>query len=230
MARAQVSEAELAAVVVRWLDALGYEVFQEVELRNGGIRADIVARRGPELTIVETKTTASLALLYQTMERRRFAHRVYAGIGLGRGARAYAELCTELGIGLLEIGLGTAGSDWDVERVEELAPSRRWNSRPLKLASRLRPEHKTSAAAGSPAGGHFSRWRDTCAQLERVAAQHPGIALKAALAQVTHHYSSARVAASSLAGQIRAGALPGIRIDAGRLWPVAAPDIGGAAP
>lgn len=150
-----VSEIELAAVVVDWLEARGYDVFQEVELRAQGQRADIVARRGSELTIVEVKVSASLALLYQAMERRRLAHRIY--VAIPRCSLAMID-------------------------------DRRWNSRPLKLAARLREEHKTSAPAGSR-GGHWSRWRDTCARITRLAAGSPGVTLKEALQQVSHHYA-----------------------------------------
>lgn len=217
MNRSATSEADLASVVVAWLEACGYDVYQEVELRPGGIRADIVARRGPELTIVETKTSASLAVLYQAMERRGCAHRVY--VGVPRSAIAFRELCTEIGIGVLHVRTGS-NETWDAPRVDEEVSSRRWNTRPLKLAGRLRPEHKTAAAAGSQTGGHWSRWRDTCAQIARIAAQHPGIALKAAIAQVTHHYSSSRVAVSTMAGHIREGRVEGIKLEGGALWPI----------
>jgi hypothetical protein len=57
------TEADLAAVVVAWLQDSGAAVYQEVEVA-GGV-ADIVARVGPELWIIETKLHLSLALLVQ---------------------------------------------------------------------------------------------------------------------------------------------------------------------
>lgn len=217
---AKVSEEQVAAVVVGWLEAQGYDVYQEVELRNGGPRADLMAKRGAELTIVETKTSASLALLYQAMERRRAAHRIYIAVPVP--AHAMAEVCKELGIGVLRVRINPEHEQrWNPTRVDEEVPSRRWNTRPVKLAARLRPEHKTCARAGAPTGGHFSRWRDTCLQLSRVVAQHPGITLKNALAQVTHHYSSGRVAMSTMGQHIRAGRVPGVRFEAGGLVPLA---------
>lgn len=209
------SEIELASAVVDWLEARGYDVFQEVELRAQGPRADIVARRGPELTIVEVKVTASLALLYQAMERRRLAHRIY--VAVPRAVRAMIDVYEELGIGVLVVRSYDPCYGTDVSSVEEVAPSRRWNSRPLKLASRLREEHKTSAPAGSR-GGHWSRWRDTCARITRLAASIPGIALKEALQQVSHHYASDRIAVTAMADHISAGRVPGLRLDAGCLW------------
>lgn len=212
------SEAEVAAVVVDYMTALGYDVFQEVELRAQGIRADIVAKRGPELTIVETKTSASLALVYQAMERRRLAHRIYVAVPVTAGA--LVEVCADLGIGVLRVRMPYGG---DPGRVSEAVPSRRWNTRPLKLAARLRPEHKTSAAAGSQTGGHWSRWRETCAQLARIAAAHPGIELRAALNQAGHHYASLRGAVSTMAGHLREGRVAGVELRGGKLWPSVAP-------
>lgn len=225
-----VTEADLAAVVVRWLEERGFDVYQEVELERQGIRADIVARRGPELTIVETKTSASLALLGQVMERRRFAHRVYAASPVKRGP--FVDACKEMGIGVLAVHVGGPGMytpykgsmaiPLDPPSVTEIEPSRRWNARPLKLASRLRPEHKTACPAGSPTGGHWSRWRDTCAQLAAVVAREPGLSLREALSpdRMRHHYASLASARSSLMTDIRAGAIPGVRFDDdSKLWP-----------
>lgn len=216
---ARVSEQQVAAVVVEWLEAHGYDVYQEVELRAGGIRADIVARRGPELTIVETKTSASLALLYQAMERRRLAHRIYIAVPVP--AHDMIEVCKELGIGVLRVRINPEHEQrWNPTRCEEELSSRRWNARPLKLGARLRPEHKTCARAGAPTGGHFSRWRDTCLQLARIVATHPGIKLRDALAHVNHHYSSGRIAISTMGAHIREGRVAGVRFEAGALIPM----------
>jgi len=209
------SEIELASVVVDWLEGRGYDVFQEVELRAQGQRADIVARHGPELTIVEVKVSSSLALLYQAMERRRLAHRIY--VAVPRASLAMIDVYEELGIGVLVVRSYDPCYSTDVSSVKEVAPSRRWNSRPLKLASRLREEHKTSAPAGSR-GGHWSHWRDTCARITRLAAGSPGVTLKEALHQVSHHYASDRIAVTSMADHIRAGRVLGLRLEAGCLW------------
>jgi hypothetical protein len=67
------SEADLAAVVVAWLEVLGGDVYQEVELLPRGIRADIVAKVHAELWIIEVKTSVSLALIeYRTLENRNY--------------------------------------------------------------------------------------------------------------------------------------------------------------
>jgi hypothetical protein len=141
-------------------------------------------------------------------------------------------VCGELGIGALSVHVGSASTYTpsrgaepvlcDPPRVVEVCSSRRWNSRPLKLAAKLRPEHKTACAAGSPTGGHWSAWRQTCAQLAAVVAAEPGITLRLALGpdKMRHHYASNSSARSSLLRDITAGHLPGVRIgEGGALWP-----------
>ena len=208
------TEAELAAVVVAWFEALGADVYSEVDV-GGGI-ADIVARRGPELTIVETKTSWSLSLITQALDRRRCAHRVYIAAPYTRNQRDVAELCRELGVGLLEVRVGEP--DLGIEpHVLEVVTSRRWNRRPLKLAARLRPEHKTSAPAGHAGGGRWTPFRDTCQQLRRLVEAEPGITLKAAIDRTTHHYSSSASARGAMLRWIEGGKVDGVSLLRGRV-------------
>lgn len=209
------SEAELAGVVVAWLQDSGAAVYQEVEVA-GGV-ADIVARVGAELWIIETKLRLSIALLIQAMERRRHAHRVYCAGPYTRTLRDFAWLCREVGIGLFEVHVGT-DSRWDHPQVKEIAPSLRWNTRPVALAAKLRPEHQTHAAAGTN-GGRWTPFRDTCEQLLEVVTRNPGVPLGDAVASIRDHYSSKAAARSHLAGWIAANKVPGVFICEGALWP-----------
>jgi hypothetical protein len=221
---AKPTEAELAAVVIAWLEALGADVYQEVELHRQGPRADIVARVHAEIWIVETKTSMSLALIEQAMERRRCAHRVYVAAPAGR-ARAGWALCAELGIGVLDVivaGGPDARSEYDQPSVRQLCGSRRWNQRPVALAAKLCAEHKTHARAGAPTGGHWSPFRKTVEQLAARVALNPGLPIKDAVDSIEHHYRSNAGARASLAAWIREGRVPGVQIRDGRLWPVAA--------
>lgn len=227
MKRPATSEAELAAVVIQWLEALGADVFQEVEC-SGGV-ADIVARVGAELWIIETKVSWSLALLFQAMERRRDAHRVFIAAPYARGLRDAAHVCRELGIGVLVVHLGSqgcdAGSGYDLPNVREEVPGQRWNRRPVALAARLQPEHKTHARAGTN-GGRWTPFRRTCEQLACVVRETPGIALKAAIDAVKHHYSTGAAARSHMASWIVAGKVAGVRLEPGApptLHPTGAP-------
>lgn len=205
------SEQDIAAVVVAWLEALGADVYQEVTV-SGGV-ADIVARVGVEIWIIEVKTSLSIALLVQAMDRRRLAHRVYVAAPISRTIRDFVALARETGIGVLGVVTGNFESTWryDQPQVREECPSQRWNSRPVRLGADLRPEHKTHAKAGAiGGGGRWTPFRDTCEQLARVVRREPGISLKAAIEEIKHHYTSKAGARSSLAKWIEAGSVEGV--------------------
>lgn len=213
MTKRNASEQSIAEVVVAWLEALGADVYQEVEIL-GGI-ADIVARVGVEVWIVEVKTSLSLALVTQGMERRRYAHRVYIAAPRTKNMRDVAMLCEEVGIGLLQVTPGeTFRGDIAIDpRVREMVASRRWNTRPVALADKLKPQHKTHAKAGAiGAGGRWTPFRATCEELAAAARAKPGITLKEAIDGIRHHYSTPRSAMSSLAHWIERGKVPGVRL------------------
>lgn len=211
--RAKATEQDVAEVVVAWLEALGADVYQEVEV-SGGV-ADIVARVQAEIWIVEVKTSLSLALIAQAMERRRLAHRVIVAAPYTRSLREVMPILNELGIGVLEVRLGESQYGYTIDpTVYERSRSRRWNTRPVELAKQLRPEHKTHAKAGAiGAGGRWTPFRDTCEKLARVVRAEPGITLKAAVAKVDHHYASSRSAVAHLPRWIEAGKVEGVRIE-----------------
>ncbi len=236
--RREMNEQQVGEIVVAWLEALGADVYQEVEC-PGGV-ADVVARVRAELWIVEVKTSFSLALLFQAMERRREAHRVYIAAPYSKNIRDVIAICDELGIGVLEVKppdpewnpdrhRESRLADYYAPRVTERGNARRWNRKPVRLASelkpQLKPQHKTHAKAGAiGGGGRWTPFRDTCEQLARVVKAEPGITLKTAVDGIKHHYSSASSARGSLAKWIADGKVPGVTMKkspAGiaQLWP-----------
>lgn len=215
------SEAELAAVVVAWLEALGGDVYQEVECA-GGV-ADIVALVRAELWIIETKVAWSLALILQAMERRRDAHRVFIAAPYSRTLNDTSQVCRELGIGVLDVRLGSEGCDsgegYGKPSVRTVVESRRWNTRPVALAKKLQPEHKTHARAGTN-GGRWTPFRRTCEQVSALVRRQPGITLKELVDNVEHHYSSDSSARSSISHWIEDGKIEGVRIVRGAVTTV----------
>lgn len=213
--RPEYSEQTLASIVIEHFEALGADVYQEVEV-SGGV-ADIVAVVGPETWIIEVKRSLSLALIGQALDRRRLAHRVFIAAPQSRNVADVESVCAELGIGLLSIYAAecymTPERRW---YVVEKVPSRRWNSRPVALRAALKPEHKTHAQAGAVGGaGRWTPFRDTCEQLARLVRAEPGIHLKEAIGRIRHHYRSAAGARSSLAKWIVDGKVLGVRLRAG---------------
>lgn len=213
MTRPVCSEASLAAVVVRWLESLGADVYSEVEHKAS--IADIVAVRGPEVTIIETKTSWSLALVAQAMEWRRHAHRVYMAGPQSKTTWQVRPIAQELGIGMLEVRMGDPESAdrWTQPHVHELVPSRRWNSKPVAMRQKLRPEHKTAAPAGHAGGGRWTPYRDTCAQILAIVTADPGISVRDCIARTKHHYATPASARGAIAKWVLAGRVPGVKLE-----------------
>lgn len=215
--RAQVSEQQVAAVVVAWLEALGADVYQEVECGSGV--ADIVAKIRAEIWVVEVKTSLSLALLVQAMDRRQDAHRVVVAAPYTRNMRDVARICESIGVGLLDVrvaerGWSHYGGDFGDPAVIELVHAPRVSHGKARLAEWLKPEHKTHAKAGAVGGGgRWTPFRETCEELRRVVLLEPGISVKAAVEKMRHHYGSNKSAISSLAHWVERGKVAGVRVE-----------------
>ena len=100
-------ETELYAPVKAFLEGQGYEV--KAEVRD----CDVVAVRGAEPpVVVELKTSLSLALLMQGVDRQAITDFVYVAVPAGKGKRwagqikTAAKLCRRLGLGLLSVKSG----------------------------------------------------------------------------------------------------------------------------
>lgn len=186
-----VSETELAALVVRHLEEMGAEVYQEVTL--GGPRADIVARIGSVLHVVEVKKNAGLRVLEQAHEWIPYAHRV--SIAVPPASRFAYVIAKRLGIGILEVRVGDAYGRSEVR--ERVAPELRRRVDP-RLAAALCEEQKTYAAAGNNAGRFWSPFKATCEALREIVTETPGLTWREAIKRTKHHYRSSSSAASTL--------------------------------
>lgn len=136
------TEEELARVVVDWLAADEWDVYQEVQSSRAGDVADIVAVR-VESMVVECKCSFSLRLVEQAMRWVGRAHRVAIATPWVKSSLFVERCMRREGVGWLRVsqpGFGN-GTQWVVEpRLHrKLYP-------PLDIRKVLRPEHKTWAA------------------------------------------------------------------------------------
>ena len=201
-------ETDLAAKVIAHLRGQGWEIYQEVEYR--GRRADIVATLGRFIRIVECKTRYSVALVQQAYDWRGWAHFVDVAYPYthSRGHEVLDLFCAEHGIGRIEVGRYSDGAvqDGSGPRLDRKAIVR-------FLRGRLCEEHKTFCAAGSPAGGYYSPWQQTCRLVREDVAREPGVELRVLLDRINHHYVSAASARCAMAKWIRAGSVTGVRLE-----------------
>lgn len=145
-----IRETELYAPIKTFLEGQGYEVKGEIGA------ADIVAvRENQEPLIVELKTTFSLSLFNQAVERQAITDLVYIAVPRGKGKvfgkslKANTALCRRLGLGLITIRL----LDELVEVHCDPAPYRPRKSKP-KTARLLR---EFARRVGDPNKGGATR-------------------------------------------------------------------------
>lgn len=103
-------ESDLYAPVKAYLDSLGYDTKGEVK------NCDIAAVKDGELIVVELKKGFTLELIYQALERQKYADGVYVAVPMPKGGYTSAKykdmvyLCKRLEIGLILVGFSTKGT------------------------------------------------------------------------------------------------------------------------
>ena len=208
-------ETTLARAVVAHLEDAQWDVYEEITLRGGGApRADIVARQGPLLWVVEVKQSLSLAVLEQALHWLPYAHFVSIAVPHARhevkGRRAAQRFCWHEGIGIFTIRLDQRLPVF-VDRAPTLGRQRVIPGFATQLRAALTPHTKTSGAAGNADQAYWTPFRHTCDEIRRVL-RDAGTPLttRALIDQVTHHYSSDLAARANLRRWLAAGKVAGV--------------------
>jgi hypothetical protein len=217
-----IAEVDVATEAVAWLTADSWDPHFEVTLPGSKDRADIVATRDGKLVVVETKLTLSFDLLEQGFRWKPYANAVWVAVPAAQptpGRRlAYRVAEKYLMIGVLEVGDGSP-------KIRAPAPELSRMDDALLLA--LRPEHKTFARAGSPAGGQATPYKTTCEALRSFVSDNPGCTAEEATASIRHHYRSNDKAAEYLLKDAKNGEIEGVKVGwRQRLWPTEGEDRG----
>lgn len=200
------TETDLARVVVAWLQDLRWDVYQEVGYGGGGPRADIVAKQGPLVWVIETKAAFGLNVLGQAHAWRGNAHRVSIAVPYSRGVAAEfsREVLRQFGIGLLIVS-----TTFEKSVREDIFPAlNRCPGRILKVSE----GHKSAAPAGTNGGGYWTPFLQTKRNLIEKVTREPGIPVRELIAQMKHHYSRNSTARSSLVHWIRSGVIPEVEL------------------
>jgi hypothetical protein len=217
------TESELAAHVVAWLQDQRWTVHEEVYC---GSVADIVAVMDRRIWVIETKRTMGVAVMDQADQWRQSVHWVSVatpGVKVASTGhdRFVDSVLKDRGIGRLVVGRGRHKAPYLAGRVEiKLQPKMVRRPHPewvSKMRSALVPENAAGAPggakAGAPGGGYWTTWKATCRDLLREVERRPGMTLKAILDEVgSFHYQHIASARGALSSQLREGVIPGIRI------------------
>lgn len=146
---------------------LGYEIFSEVETPFSGGRADIVAFAHPAAIAIELKTTLTIELIEQAVNRQNIFHYVYIAVPQRRQPIAFwlQAYLKEKGIGVLEVIPARKIGTIDIPSSVNLTARARYN-RPrfqgrVNWFDHLKPEHKTWVEGGNSGGGHVTPYKLT---------------------------------------------------------------------
>lgn len=226
----RVAEVEIGRTVVAWLEADGWDVWQEVGVGTSSGVCDIVAKRGPVVHAVECKVVANLDVLEQASWWVRRAHFVSVAVPLPRKERLYAKLAKSIGVGVIWV------SDMYRDHGQRGLGVLRWEQGPMSrihrerfyapLSEALTPERKSwPAEAGNNMGHRYTPFRETCDNLLRVVSSEPGITMRTAIERIRgHHYNDDKAARAALSQWVRMGRIKGLRYEPGeramRLFPV----------
>jgi len=221
------SEADMARVVVGWLEHQGWEVYQEVQIHSYGRCADMVALRDEKLWVIETTLSFTLDLMAQADGWRPYTDWISIAVPATKGGR-YREspgrvfarsVLRERGIGIMVVTPPRARWNREAE-VNEMVTPRIQEHKPgaqLRTAMRqsLVPQQKYFAEAGNAAGHRWTPFQDTCMHLRLLVQANPGIELKDAFKMLGRmHYASVSSAIGSMRKQLDEGNVRGL----GGLW------------
>ena len=212
----KISETDLAQQVVAWLDTNKWEVFQEVRLfHSGDPIADIVARRGKCIWIIECKTSFNADVIAQSYNWIHHAHMrsiAYPKEKRDRTGTFLKQVAEHYGIGSIIVN---SFKNFDTEGYTSTVTYRpgEFEKHPHfadKVSAALKPEHQSWSKAGSRGGGYYTPFKDTCQQVVAYVREHPGCTIKEMMSGVKHHYKSYRGACVQVGKFIEEGVINGI--------------------
>ena len=206
------TEAQVAEVAVAWFEEMGWDVYQEVQLDQGGPRADIIAVRGRVVTACEVKLSKTLKLAGQALNWRKFANYVWVVTmdkpnTYDRASKvAFERIMSYEGIGCARVQQGMFRVDLDA-RLLRIADTG-------VILDRLHPKMKTVLSAGSRSGGQWTEYRESCSKIAQWVEKHPGCTLKQLVDELgVMHYSNLQSARSCLKTNLITGKVHGVRYE-----------------
>lgn len=197
------NEAEIGEVVVAWLEAQHWEVYQEVKIYSG--IADIIAVNGNLLWAIELKKSLTL----KVMEQARGWRTHFRSVAIPAPKRtshdrrtAYAVAKNFFKVGVLEVKKtnGWKGQPDHQVAIKVPAPLMREHHRFVnRIKDGLVPEQKVMAKAGTKHGDYYTPYKGTMGQVRRFIEKNPGCTIKMIMTELGKmHYSSDASARSTI--------------------------------
>lgn len=200
----KIKETEIAGPVVKYLQDLKWDVYQEVQVPGRG-RADIVAVQGPVIWAIECKVKRSLEVLNQAWAWSRLANRVSIATSSRVGDDFYRMVVRDYGIGVLCVSCGGLVSTCMEPRLRRRIGNNLINS--------LHEGQKTYAMAGNNEGAFWSPYKQTCQNIRDYVCSHPGASLKEVVENIKTHYHTWGNAYQSLRHWLSCGLVKGVKME-----------------
>lgn len=188
-------ETELAQVIVAWLEAQHWDVYQEVCLADSLGTVDILAVRGPIIWAIECKKSFGIAVIRQAYRWHTVCRSVAVkSVSASKDRQFAASICRKLKIGVLSVYLN------DIEVIVPAPILREHYRYSQGIRELLRPQHKTYAKAGTNSGHHWSPYQSTMHCVKKILKKHPsGATIGQIMKELkAHHYASDQSARSNL--------------------------------
>jgi len=205
------TEQELGKKAVEYLNDRKWEVYQEVVCPAGV--ADIVAVQGKIKWAIECKLSLSLAVIGQAVRHCPYFHYVsiavpYSNSRSEKSVAVAKEFLRWKGIGLFRF----CNSDYGWYD-QPLSLSPKLNRKAMAHLIKLYDEQKDTVGAGSANGGHFTPFKKTSSEIQRIVKLNPGIILKDLIEQAGHHYGSDSTAKQCIKHYIKTGIIENIKME-----------------
>ena len=200
------TEAELAKKVITFLEDMKWNVWQEVTVDGGGSRrADIVAKQGNIIWVIECKTCLNLKVIEQAYHWRKKANQV--SIAIWYHPRSYKfnhfvkDILDRYGIGLMTFCKHSTNACPTVLMPTNLS---RVNTQILK--SVLLTENKHMGISGSKDNSYDTPFKRTCRRIQDLVRGNP-MSLKDIIESISHHYANDRSARCCIARYVKTGVI-----------------------
>ncbi len=180
-------ETELAKPVVAWLQEQHWDVYQEVQLRQYGGVADIIAVQGAQVWAIECKTSLTLGVMDQASLWRVHFRSVAVPAAKSWRSRVAAQKVARnyFKVGVLNVHTSS------VNEVVAAPYMREFRRSGLKIRDLLEPEHKTFAQAGNAEGSRWTPYQRTIRDVRSFLEKNPGSTMKEIQQEIGRgHYAS----------------------------------------
>jgi hypothetical protein len=194
------SENELAKKVIEYFESNGYEIYKEVvNTGKGKNRADIIAVKDDEYTVIETKVSFGLTVIEQGFKWKPFSHHVYCCMPRAKrrhGRKFGYDMCRDYGIGVIEVD-----KYGNVHIVHE---SSKTNDPELPQLY----EEQKEQDAGTTGNQYVTPFKITCKKLVEHIQENGEMPLLTAIKSIEHHYKTDASAKNALNKMIKIGVIP----------------------